>query len=469
VTELLEAVPPPPAGILDRRLRATTVGLVTVITLIAFEAMAVATALPTAVRDLAGLAYYGWAFTAFLVATVVGMVASGELADRYGPARPLLVGLAVFGAGLVLAGTAPAMGVFVLGRAVQGFGSGLQIVAVYVMIGATYSDALRPKAFAALSAAWVVPALVGPVLSGGVAERLSWRLVFLGLVPFLVAGGALLLPGLRRLPARVGAPPRPGSRRWAAALAAATGIAAVQAAGQRPAWSSLALAVPGVVLLGLGLRRLLPRGTVALRTGVPAVIALRGALAGSLFAVESLVPLTLALVHGYSPTAAGVPLMIAALGWSGASWWQGRQPAPSRHLMVRYGFGLIAAAGVGMAAVAQPATPGWLAYPVWAVAGIGAGATWPSLSVLLLALTPPAQHGTNSAALQISDAVSSALCIGLGGVLVAASERGVLTLPTAVLTVDLLMAALALAAAAMAGRARDPGWRGGSPDRGSGK
>src|SRR5207244_1305588 len=79
VTDLLGAAPAAPTRVLDRRLRATTIGLVSIVTLIAFEAMAVATALPTAVRDLDGLAYYGWSFTAFLIANIVGMVAAGEL------------------------------------------------------------------------------------------------------------------------------------------------------------------------------------------------------------------------------------------------------------------------------------------------------------------------------------------------------------------------------------------------------
>ena len=52
-------------------LPAIELGIV-VITLIAFEAMAVAAALPTAARELHGLRGYGWAFTGFLVANVVG-------------------------------------------------------------------------------------------------------------------------------------------------------------------------------------------------------------------------------------------------------------------------------------------------------------------------------------------------------------------------------------------------------------
>jgi hypothetical protein len=39
--------------------------------------------------------------------------------------------------------------------------------------------------------------------------------------------------------------------------------------------------VGGLVLLALGLRALLPRGTVALRRGVPAVVGFRGLLAGA--------------------------------------------------------------------------------------------------------------------------------------------------------------------------------------------
>jgi MFS family permease len=445
-------------GIMRWPLRGTTIGLITVITLVAFEAMAVATAMPTAVRALHGLAFYGWAFTAFLVTNVVGMVGSGVLSDRYGPIRPLFAGIAIFGAGLLIAGTAPVMAVFVLGRAVQGFGGGLQIVAVYVVIGAVYSDRQRPKVFAALAGAWVLPALIGPVFSGVLAQHLSWRLVFLGIVPLVVAGGALLVPGMRRLGAGgVGTRGEPAAsgRRWWAAVAAASGVAAVQAAGQRPQWASLALALPGAAALVLGLRHLLPRGTVVLRPGVPAVVALRGAMAGSLFSVEALVPLTLTLVHGYSPTAAGVPLMVAAVTWSATSWVQGRSAAP-RHLQIRYGFGLIAVGAAGMALVARPGTPGWVAYLAWGVAGVGAGLAWASLSVQLLALSPPAQHGTDSAALQICDAVGSSLCIGFGGVLIAAAERGALSMSTAVLLVDLPMAVLAAAAAALAGRARGP-------------
>jgi MFS family permease len=455
-----------PERVFGRRYRTVTVGIVTVVTLVAFEALAVATAMPTAVRELDGLAWYGWAFTAFLVTSVVGMVAGGELSDRWGPARPLLGGFGLFAAGLTVAGVAPNMGVFVAGRAVQGIGAGIQIVAVYVLIAMVYPEGLRPKVFAATAGAWVVPALIGPVVAGAVAQHLSWRLIFLGLLPGALAGVGLLVPTLRRLPAR-SAPVLPDgagsahsgvreSGRWVAACAAAGGIAAVQAAGQRADWSALLLAVPGIVLLVVGLRRLLPAGTALLRRGVPAVVGFRGTMAASMFGAESLVPLSLTLVHGYSPTAAGLPLVVSALCWSTSSWWQGRHPDLPRYQLIRVGFVLIGLAVAGMALVAQPATPGWLAYPLWALAGAGAGLTWPSIAVMLLALTPPDRQGVNSAAIQIADSVGSALSIGLGGVLVAAATRGVLGLPRAVLVLDLLLAGVAVVSVLLAGRARAP-------------
>ena len=64
-------------SIWDAGHRRTTVGLLTLVTLVAFEAMAVGTAMPSAVAELDGVAWYAWPFSAFLVTSVVGMVVGG--------------------------------------------------------------------------------------------------------------------------------------------------------------------------------------------------------------------------------------------------------------------------------------------------------------------------------------------------------------------------------------------------------
>src|SRR3954453_9589340 len=185
------------ARLLDPAHRLTTAGLVLLVTFIAFEAMAVGTAMPTAVAELHGLAWYAWPFSAFLVASVVGMVVGGDLGDRRGPRVALPWGVGAFSAGLLTAGLAGNMAVFVAGRAVQGFGAGVIAVLLYVIAGQAYEPVLRPRLFGAISAAWVLPALVGPLIAGLLTTHAGWRWVSLGLLLLIVVSLGLVLPAVR--------------------------------------------------------------------------------------------------------------------------------------------------------------------------------------------------------------------------------------------------------------------------------
>src|SRR3712207_7477608 len=118
---------------------------------------------------------------------------SGDVGDRRGPRVALPWGVAAFAAGLLVAGLAGGMAVFVAGRALQGLGAGVMVVLLYVIAGQAYDSSLRPRLFGAISAAWVLPALVGPVVAGLVTTHASWRLVFLGLLPLIVLGALLVL------------------------------------------------------------------------------------------------------------------------------------------------------------------------------------------------------------------------------------------------------------------------------------
>ncbi len=438
------------ASLYSGSLRATTGGVVVLISMIAFEAMAVGPALPTAARELHGLSAYGWAFTALLAANVVGMVAAGVLNDSRGPRRPLALGMAAFCAGLVVAGTSTTMAQLVIARGVQGLGSGLLITSVYVVIGTEYPDRLQPKVFAVTSSAWVVPSLVGPLVSGLLAQHASWRWVFLGLLPFTLVGVVLMLPVLRRLarPApSAGLDSRAAGHLLLRAGAVATGISVLEASGQHPSPVVLAPAAGGLVLLVWGLRRLLPRGIVRARPGVPAAVALRGLLAGAFFGAEAVVPLSLTVQHGYGATAAGLPLSAAGVTWALGSWWQGRTVAADNQALrlrvARAGFYCVGIAVLLLAATALPGAPALIVYPAWAIAGLGAGLTMPSSSVLLLRATTDAERGADSAALQLCDTTASSITTGLAGVLIAAAARGAIGYGPAFFLLDLAMAAIA--------------------------
>jgi MFS family permease len=111
-------------GLWTPQTRALTVGLVLTITFVASEALAVVTVMPVVARDLGGLRLYGWVFSAFMLGSVVGIVAAGREADRRGPAVPFVAALILFASGLAIAGLAPSMEVLVGGRVLQGMGAG---------------------------------------------------------------------------------------------------------------------------------------------------------------------------------------------------------------------------------------------------------------------------------------------------------------------------------------------------------
>ncbi|SFO88567.1 Predicted arabinose efflux permease, MFS family [Geodermatophilus dictyosporus] len=456
-------------GVFDRRYRLTTAGLLTLVTFIAFEAMAVGTAMPTAVRDLDGLAWYGWPFSAFLVASVFGMVVGGDTGDRRGPRAALLAGVTVFAAGLLAAGLAGSMALFVAARAVQGAGAGLIAVSLYVVAGQAYPAAARPRLFGAISAAWVLPALVGPLAAGLVTTHAGWRWVFLALLPLVAAGLALVLPALRTLrgPGEGSRVPAPARRWWA--VLAGLGLALLQYAGQRRDGPALLVAAVGLAALAAGLRPLLPRGTVRARPGLPTVVASRGLLAGAFFGMDALLPLALTELHGAGPTAAGVPLTAGAVGWALASQLQGRRPGASRLVLLRAGFLLLATGTAATAVVAAPVSGAWPAYLTWAVAGLGMGLGMPSVGVLLLERSPEHRRGADSAAFQIADVAGSALAVGLVGVLVAAATAGVLPLAAAVVVATAVLAGLALLGAAVCGRAGGGGAEDDYPGGGGGR
>src|SRR4051812_48943607 len=161
--------------------RQLTIALVLTITLVAFESLAIATVMPQVKDDLGGLSLYGWVFSGFFLSTLLGVVVAGQFVDTHGVALPYGVGLALFAIGLTLGGAATSMPMLIGARVLQGLGAGTIPGTVYSAIGRGYPSDQRPKMFATISTAWVVPGLVGPAIALAIEHASSWRFVFLGL------------------------------------------------------------------------------------------------------------------------------------------------------------------------------------------------------------------------------------------------------------------------------------------------
>ncbi|WP_051865528.1 MFS transporter [Streptomyces griseus] len=418
-------------GVLGRSHRALTVGIVSVVLLIAFEATAVGTAMPVAARELDGVSLYAFAFSGYFTTSLFGMVLAGQWSDRLGPLGALTGGIAAFAAGLVVSGSAGVMWVFILGRAVQGLGGGLVIVALYVVVGRAYPETLRPAIMAAFAACWVVPSVVGPLVSGVVTEQLGWRWVFVGIPVLVVFPLLLALPQIRKRAAGPVAGQEAGAfdlRRIRLALGISLGTALLQYAAQDLRPLSAVPGALGAALLVPAVLGLLPRGTYRAARGLPSVVLLRGVAAGSFIGAESFVPLMLVTQRGLAPTLAGLSLAAGGATWALASWAQSRsRMEPYRERLMTVGMLLVAAAIATAPSVLLPAVPVWTVAVAWAFGCFGMGLVISSTSVLLLQLSAPAEAGTNSAALQISDGLSNVLLLAAGGAAFAALGGGDVT------------------------------------------
>lgn len=432
--------------------RLVLIGMIALCSLGAFEALAVATAMPTIAVDLDGLRHYTLAFAVVFATSVVGMLTAGRWCDRTGPTPAMWTGVALFVVGLVVAGTATGMGAMIAGRAVQGVGSGLFGVALYVLVARVFVAERRPAVFSAFAAAWVVPAIVGPGLAGLVVDHLGWRWVFLGAAVLTVPAAILMRPGLtaahgegrshveaaasdgavsdgtgsdgavsdgagrmvdadggtRALPAdglvgdRADGRDAPESHGVASDSLETGAYDRTDAEPDRPVVQALRLAL-SVLRVGHGL---------------PAVVSVRALVSGAFTGAEVLLPLLLVHERHLSPGGAGLILTVGALGWSGASWVRGRNLLHLSHAgYVRLGGGLLALGTVGTALLVLPGVPAGVGMAFWVLSGSGMGLVYPTLSVLTLELAPPHEQGSASSALQVADAVAAAIASSATGAL----------------------------------------------------
>jgi MFS family permease len=394
------------------------VGIFSLAFFVAFESLAVATVMPAVADELGGLGSFALAFAAPIAVGIVSMTVAGPLMDRRGPGLGLRLGVAVFVVGLLVAGLAPSMPVFLAGRAVQGLGMGFVGVGLYVVIGQTFHEDLRARVFTVVTSAWVLPALVGPFVAGAVTDLVGWRWVFLAVPVIAVASLALIWEALDAIE---GDPEVVVDRRrvvWAAIVA--TGVVAVSVGGHRTVpWWPVVVAAAVIVTLRYA-SRLLPAGAWRARRGLPVVVITRSLLCAAFLGAETYIPLSLVQHRDLSVTRAGLLLTSAAVLWFSGAWLAAHVPAlSSKPLRVRLGAAcVLTGVGAGFLTLV-PWVPVCVVAAAWAVGGLGMGIAVSTLGVLMLDHSTPAEQGANSAAMQTSDAVLESLVLALGSVVFA--------------------------------------------------
>jgi MFS family permease len=351
----------------------------------AFEGTVVTTAMPTIAKQLGGLALYPWVFSAFLVASMLGVLVCGKLADAYGRRPVYAGGMALFLLGSILCGSASTLGALVAFRVVQGLGAGAIQPIAMTIVSDIYDLDERARIQGIFTSAWGGASVLGPVIGAWLVSHLSWRWVFFVNVPIGLISVMVLLASYADRPrtdAKVGA-------RGAVLGGVAAGLLLL---AMEPLGGSFVLRA---LLLGLSMF-VMTMFVRDQRTSAAPILApellpdplVRASVAAGMFSGALLytcaayVPLWVTTHAGGTPFLAGLALVPLLGGWAiGSSF--------GVKIMVRHGMrasvvgGLsIAAVGAILLAVAHALSSTTFAAGALAVLGVGLG---PAASTSLVA------------------------------------------------------------------------------------
>ena len=312
------------SGLLGARYRPLTVSLMSSITLVAYNNLAVTAALPDIGDDLGSVGLLPWVVTIELLASAIAVLAIGPLVDSVGVRAVYRVAMVGFVATSVLCALAPSMLVLVGARTAQGLAAGGVIGSTLSSVGLAFDEAVRPRMYAAISAVWGVLGLAGPAVAAVLISLLGWRWVFLVIVPI---GVPAILIGWSRLPGA-----QPGSEQGPAevdgvGLGLVTVLSVCLLVGASTpslvalVWLAAGL---GLIVVYVGHARRVTDPVVRLEhlagarwrnIHVTSALAVAGGTGASAF-----LPVYLRGARGFSTGAAAFSVLFMVIGWSGAAW-----------------------------------------------------------------------------------------------------------------------------------------------------
>ncbi|MFY1585198.1 MFS transporter [Micromonospora sp. WMMD734] len=375
--------------------------------------------------------------------TLAGLlVLMGNLADRFGRKRVLLVGSVAFGAASLLAAFAPSAPALIGARLLLGVAGATLMPSTLSLIRNIFTDSgERTRAIAIWSTAFGAGSAVGPLVGGFLLEHFWWGSVFLINVPVMVlvvVSGVLLLPESRD--------PRPGRfdvlsavLSMAAVVPLVYAVKHVVGAGvDGVTVSCLLVGVTAGVLFVRRQRRLeQPMLDVEL-FGNPAFL---GAVVANVIAIFALVGMLfffsqyLQFARGFGPLQAGlaelpatlasivVVVIIAAVV---ARFGRGRA--------IALGLGL-AAAGLAGVAVAAHAPYLWLGLALVPI-GLGIGLAMTLTGDAIISAAPPRKAGSVSAITETANELGVVLGIAVLGSLLSLVYRHAVSVPSGLPAAD---------------------------------
>ena len=221
--------------------------LVLAVLLLAIDSTVLSLAVPSLSADLApSPTQLLWIADVYSFALAGLLVTMGNLGDRVGRKRLLLMGAAVFGVASLLAAFAPTAGWLIAARVLLGIAAATLMPSTLSIIRSLFHDGRqRTTAIAIWAGSATVGAAVGPLVGGVLLEHFWWGSVFLINLPvmaMLLAVGPVLLPESRN--------PQPGAFDLLSAALSVVAIVALVYAVKRAAAEGVDATAVGALLVG---------------------------------------------------------------------------------------------------------------------------------------------------------------------------------------------------------------------------
>jgi len=366
----------------------------------------VTTILPSAVRDIGGLAYYAWNMTLFVAASIFGSAVTPRLLSSMGPRQALSWAIAIFAAGSAVCAIAPNMPWMLAGRSVQGLGGGLLLGLSYSCVRLLFEERLWSRAMVLVSSMWGVATLAGPAIGGIFAQAGYWRGAFWAMLP-LAAGLAALV--ISQVSAEQKGTSRPASAPFGKIAVLVVTVMLVSVGSLSPSWHWNLLAIVGGVVLTIGIaradrhspRRLLPEGSYERGSALSSLYACIALLSIGV-CTEIYIPYFLQTIHGQTPLLAGYWMVLMSAGWTAGSFMSSGRRKPVADKLMLIG-PWVSAAGLIALGFLMPIGSGGtivraMILPLILV-GVGIGLCWPNMLTRIFKAAPPGQENIASAAI----------------------------------------------------------------------
>jgi EmrB/QacA subfamily drug resistance transporter len=177
----------------EYRMRWVTLIVIAIsVLIVVLDSTIVNIALPTLQRELGTtIAELQWIITAYIMVFGALMLTTGSLADRFGRARLLQLGIVVFAGGSAAAAFTSSVWQLIMWRAVMGVGGAMILPATLAIITNVFPREERGKAIGIWAGLNGIGVALGPIIGGLIIDSLKWNWIFLINLP--IAAVALIL------------------------------------------------------------------------------------------------------------------------------------------------------------------------------------------------------------------------------------------------------------------------------------